>query len=85
MVATDCFIMIGIGGFLLLIAPVFFVWARRQESGLDRGLMHRRDLREYITRWPPRIDPLPLHVGGWLCIALGVGLVALGGALLIWG
>lgn len=79
----DSFIVMGIGGFFILLAIVFFLWARGEERGLDYGLSRRGDLREFLTRWPHRIEPGALRVGGWISIIIGVVLIILGGVFLL--
>lgn len=79
----DSFIVMGMGGFFILLAIVFFLWARREERGLNYGLSQRRDLREFLTRWPQRSEPGALRVGGWISIIVGVVLIILGGVFLL--
>jgi len=80
---TDSYIMIGIGGLFLILALVFFIWASREEKSINYSLSRRRDLREFLTRWPPRIEPGALRVGGWISIIVGVVLIILGGIFLL--
>ena len=42
-----------------------------------------RDLREFITRWPMRVEPGALRLGGWIFIATGLVLIILGGVFLL--
>lgn len=79
----DSYIMMGMGGFFLILALVFFLWARGEERGLDYGLSRRRDLREFLTRWPMRVEPGALRVGGWILMAVGLVLVIVGGVMLL--
>jgi len=78
----DNYIMMGMGGFFLLLGIIAFLWARGEERGLNYGLSQRPDLREFITRWPMRVEPGALRVGGWIFITVGLVLIALGGAFL---
>ena len=79
----DNFIIMGMGGFFLILALIFFLWARSEERGLNYGLSHRRDLREFLTRWPMRVEPGALRVGGWLSVVIGLLLIIIGGLLLL--
>lgn len=79
----DNFIIMGMGGFFLILALITFLWARGEEKGLNYGLSQRRDLREFLTRWPMRVEPGALRVGGWILIAVGLLLIILGGLLLL--
>ena len=79
----DSFIIMSIGGFFLVLALIFFLWARGEERGLNYGLSQRRDLREFLTRWPMRVEPGALRVGGWLSVIIGLLLIIIGGLLLL--
>jgi len=79
----DNFIIMGMGGFFLILAIIFFLWARGEERGLNYGLSQRRDLREFLTRWPMRVEPGALRVGGWLSVIIGLLLIIIGGLLLL--
>jgi hypothetical protein len=80
---ADNFIMMGMGGFFLILAIIFFFWARYEQRGLNYGLAERRDLREFLTRWPMRVEPEALRVGGWLSVVIGLLLIIIGGLLLL--
>jgi len=78
----DNFIMMGMGGFFILLSIICFLWARSEERGINNALSRRRDLREFLTRWPPSIEPGALRLGGWIMIAIGIVLIILGGVFL---
>ena len=80
---SDSYIMIGIGGFFLFMALIFLLWARGEERGINYSLSGRRDLREFLTRWPIRIEPGALRVGGWIFTTIGLVLIILGGIFLL--
>ena len=80
---SDSYIMIGIGGLFLILALSFLLWARTEERGMNHGLSGRRDLREFITRWPIRFETGALRVGGWIFTAIGLILIILGGIFLL--
>ena len=82
MQSLDSFIMMGIGGLFLLLGIIAFLWARSEERGLNYDLSQRPDLREFITRWPIRVEPGALRVGGWIFITIGLVLIILGGIFL---
>ncbi len=80
----NCFITMGLGGFFILLGIVLFLWARGEERGLNRSLSRRRgDLREFLTRWPERIQPGALRVGGWTSMAVGLVLIIMGSVFLL--
>ena len=74
--------MMGMGGFFLILGIISFLWARGEEQGLNNSLSQRPDLREFLTRWPSRIEPGALRVGGWILVAIGLVLIILGGSFL---
>ncbi|MDR9459534.1 MAG: hypothetical protein RI591_05210 [Dehalococcoidia bacterium] len=80
--SPDNYIMMGIGGLFLLLGIIAFLWARSEERGLNYDLSQRPDLREFITRWPIRVEPGALRVGGWILMIIGVVLIILGGIFL---
>jgi hypothetical protein len=80
--SVDNYIMMGIGGLFLLLGIMAFLWARNEELGLNYDLSQRPDLREFITRWPIRVEPGALRVGGWILMIIGVVLIILGGIFL---
>ena len=79
----DSYIIMGMGGFFLILALIFFLWAGGEERGLNYGLSQRRDLREFLTRWPMRVEPGALRVGGWISAVIGLLLIIIGGLLLL--
>jgi len=74
--------MMGMGGFFLLLSIIAFLKARGEERGLNYGLSQRPDLREFLTRWPTRVEPGGLRVGGWIFATVGLVLIILGGVFL---
>ena len=80
--SPDNYIMMGIGGLFLLLGIIAFLWARSEERGLNYDLSQRPDLREFITRWPIRVEPGALRVGGWILMIIGIVLIILGGIFL---
>lgn len=82
MLNLDSYVMMGIGGFFLLLGTIAFLWARSEEHRLNHGLSQRPDLREFLTHWPLRVEPGALRVGGWILITIGLLLIILGGVFL---
>jgi len=80
---TDSYIMMGVGGFFLILGLISFLWARGEERSMNYGLSGRRDLREFLTRWPMRVEPAALRIGAWIFIATGLVLIILGGIFLL--
>ncbi len=78
----DSYIVMGIGGFFLILGIISFLWYRGEERRLNHSLSQRPDLREFLTRWPTRIEPGALRMGGWIFAAVGLALMILGGSFL---
>ncbi|HUU63249.1 MAG TPA: hypothetical protein VMX96_04945 [Dehalococcoidia bacterium] len=78
----DSYIMMGMGGFFLILGIISFLWARGEERGLNHSLSQRPDLREFLTRWPSHVEPGALRVGGWILVTVGLVLIILGGSFL---
>lgn len=85
MACRDCFIMMGMGGFFVLLGIGAIFWNRSEEQGYYDGVVSRTDVKEFFDRSPERAGLGALKIGGWLAISLGILLIAAGGALLLWG
>jgi len=81
----DCFILMGLGGFFVLLGLAMLLWGRNEEKRYYNSLSTRPDVREYLEHVPQRPEPGALKIGGWIAIALGLIMLALGGAFLLWG
>ncbi len=79
----DFFILMGVGGLFIILGLAVVIWGRREEKGYYNALSARPgDAREFISRWPPRLEPGALKIGGWIAIA--IGLVMLTTGVVIW-
>ena len=81
----DCFILMGMGGLFILLGLATIVWGGSEEKDYYDSLSTRSDVREYLEHLPQRPEPGALKIGGWIALALGVIMVAMGGAFLLWG
>lgn len=72
MVVGGLFIFLGLGGIIA---------GSREERGYYDSLSRRFDVREYLEHWPERPALRALIIGGWIALALGIIMVASGGAL----
>jgi hypothetical protein len=75
----DILIIMGVGVLFLILAVLAIVWSRVEQKSYDNALMQRQDMREYISHWPPRPEAGALKTGGWITLAIGVILLAIGG------
>ena len=84
---NDWLILIGIGGLFTLLGIISIIWGRREEKSYYDALSDstRPDVREFFERWPRRPEPGALKIGGWIAIAVGMLMLALGGGFWFWG
>ena len=85
MLERDCFILMGLGGLFILLGLAALLWGRREEKGYYDSLSTRTDVREYLEHSPEHPELGALKIGGWIAIAIGVIMLALGGAFLLRG
>jgi hypothetical protein len=69
-----------IGVCIFLMGIGFAIWGRREEKRYYDSLTTRPDLREFVSHWPPRIEPGALKTGGWIGVVVGL---AAGGIALV--
>jgi hypothetical protein len=62
------------------LAAIF--WGRGEEKSYYDSVATRTDVREYVEHSPHRPEPEGLKVGGWIAIAIGLLLLAMGGLVL---
>jgi hypothetical protein len=68
-IAGGVFLALGIGG---------LVWGLLEERHLFRQLAAQRDLREFSLKHVESPQPGALKMGGWILLALGIVLLAVG-------
>ncbi|MBI4283802.1 MAG: hypothetical protein HY663_04965 [Chloroflexi bacterium] len=81
----DWFILMGMGGLLILLGLAAIIWGRNEEKSYYESLSNRFDVREFLEHLPWRPQPWALKVGGRIAIVLGVLMLLTGGALRLWG
>jgi hypothetical protein len=79
----DWVIPISMGGLFILLGLVAIFWGKSEEKSYYDALSTRRELREFLERQPRRPQPLALKIGGWLAVAVGLLMLAIGGILLL--
>ncbi len=82
---ADYCIMMGIGGLFVILGSVAVVWGKHEEKSYFNSISSRTDVREFLEHWPERPEPGALKIGGWITIAIGLILLAMGGAFWLWG
>lgn len=81
----DSFILMGVGGLFILLGLASLLWGKREDKGYYDSLRTRTDVREFLEHTPERPELGALQMGGWISIAIGLLMLALGGAFLLWG
>jgi len=83
----DWLVLMGIGGFFILLGLAAIVLGKKEEKSYYNSLSAstRPDTREFLERWPQRPQFGALKIGGWIAIAIGVVMIAMGGAFRLWG
>ena len=84
MAHEDWFMLMAMGGFFILLGLVMFLWGKREEKGYYDSLSGRVDVREYLEHSPERPEPRSLKIGGWVAVIVGLVMLALGGAFILW-
>jgi len=77
-------ILISMGGLFIILGLATLFWGRREEKEYYDSLSSRPDVREYLEHQPSRPEPGALKIGGWIAIAIGLLLLAMGGAFWFW-
>lgn len=85
MPASDAYLLIWVGVGFTVLGVVGLLLGRREEKGYYNSLASRRDVREYLEHSPWRPGLGALKIGGRIALAVGIVLIALGGAFLLRG
>lgn len=75
----------GMGGLFILLGLAAIIWDRSEEKSYYDSLSTRPDKREFLEHWPQRPQFGALKIGGRIAIALGLLMIIMGGAFLLWG
>jgi len=79
---TNYQVILGMGGFFVLLGIVFILWNRREKNKYYNSiLLTRRDIQETITREHERFWLHAWRIGGWISIIVGIVLLIIGGIL----
>ena len=78
-------ILMGMGGLFILLGLATIMRGKSEEKGYNDSLSTRTDVREYLEHWPQHPEAEALKIGGWIAIAIGLLMVAMGGGFLLWG
>ena len=82
---SEWLILMGLGGLFILLGLATIIWGKREGKSYYDSLSARLDMREFLEHQPQRPEPQALKIGGWIAIAVGIVMLAMGGAFLLWG
>ena len=81
----DWSILIGMGVLFIFLGLAALIWGKREEKSYYNAISTRHDVREFLEHEPERPEPGALKIGGWIAMAIGLLMVVMGGAFLLWG
>jgi hypothetical protein len=76
------YILAIVGGIFIILGIIGIFWGVREEKKLFEELAAKHDLREFSLRHVESPQPGALKIGGWIAIALGVVVMAVG--IILW-
>ncbi|TET26534.1 MAG: hypothetical protein E3J67_01305 [Dehalococcoidia bacterium] len=79
------FVLMGMGGLFIILGIAAIIWGKREEKDYYNAISDRSDVREFLEHEPETPEPGALKIGGWIAIALGLLMLAIGGAFWFWG
>ena len=82
---ADHFILMAMGGLFILLGIASMFWGKGEEKSYYNSISTRHDAREFLEHDPERPEPGALKIGGWIAMAIGLLMLAMGGAFLLWG
>ncbi len=85
MLYPEYFILMGLGGLFVILGLAAIFWGKGEEKTYYDSISTRPDVREFLEHEPKRPEPGALKIGGWIAIAIGLLMVVMGGAFLLWG
>ena len=77
-------ILMSMGGAFIFLSLVAFIRGKREEKSYYNAIASRHDAREFLEHKPERPEPGALKIGGWIALAIGLLMIAMGGAFLLW-
>ena len=82
MSAASYQVILGMGGFFVLLGIIFIFGNRREKRKYYNSiLLTQRDIKETITREHERFWLQAWQIGGWISLIVGIVLLIIGGIL----
>ena len=67
-----------LGCVFIVFGIAMFLWARSERLAYRDKLTRMRDMREFMTNWPPRWWVNSLNIGGVIAVPIGIILLIMG-------
>jgi hypothetical protein len=74
----DWYILMIVGGVFIVLGIIGIIWGRYEEKRIFDALAQQPDLREFTLKHVESPQPGALKTGGWIAIALGGLMLAVG-------
>ena len=71
-------ILLGISVFFILFGLIAVILGKVREKSYYNSITDRLDVREFLEHSPEHPEPGALRVGGWIAIAVGLVMIAVG-------
>jgi len=82
MSAASYQVILGMGGFFVLLGIIFILGNRREKQKYYNSiLLTQRDIKETITHEHERFWLQAWQIGGWISLIVGIVLLIIGGIL----
>jgi hypothetical protein len=81
---TSWFVLVIVGGVFLVLGFAGIVWGWYEEKRIFEELAARPDLREFSLEHVDSPQPGALKIGGWIAVAVGVLVLAIGLVFWLW-
>ncbi|MFC1906341.1 hypothetical protein ACFLV9_00695 [Chloroflexota bacterium] len=78
-------IMMVMGAVFILLGLVAFIRGKREEESYYNSISTHHDAREFLEHKPERPEPGALKIGGWIALTIGLLMIVMGSAFLLWG
>ena len=76
-------VILGLGGFFVLLGILFVFWNRREKNKYYNSiLLTQRDIKETITHEHERFWLQAWRIGGWISLIVGIVLLIIG--VILW-